>query len=124
MARRSVFRRIVSALIVAPATIILVVFAVSNRQAIMLSLWPLSEGVAIPLYLLVLALLALGAVAGMLAGWLSGAKTRRRLREAMARAERAEREAAALSERLRRLEQAAAPRAANAAEGRSLSLSG
>ncbi len=92
MARRSAFRRAISILVMAPATIILVLFAVSNRESVVLSLWPLSDGVATPLYLLVLALFALGALIGMAIAWFSGAETRRSLREARARAERAERE--------------------------------
>jgi uncharacterized integral membrane protein len=104
MARRSAFRRALSTLVMVPATIILIVFAVSNRAEVMLSFWPLSEGVATPLYLLVLALFILGALVGMVLTWASGSRTRRELRETRRRAERAEREAADLRARQQRLE--------------------
>ena len=99
MARRSALRRVLNTLVTVPVTIVLVTFAVSNRQEVFLSLWPLSEGVAIPLYLLVLALFLLGALAGATAAWLTGGKTRRLLRETARRADRAEREARELRER-------------------------
>ena len=121
MARRSAFRRALSALVMVPLTILLVVFAVSNREPAMLSLWPLSEGVSTPLYLLVLALFALGALIGMVVAWLSGASTRRALREATRRAERAEREMRQQSERVERLERALIERrGGDAAERRAI----
>jgi uncharacterized integral membrane protein len=118
MARRSAFRRAVTLVVMAPLTLLLVVFAVSNREAVMLSLWPLSEGVAAPLYLLVLGLFVLGAVIGGLTVWLSGAGTRRALRQA---AYAAESEARTLRSEVERLERA---RSAAADPSRSLTISG
>ena len=118
MARRLALRRALSTLVTVPVTIVLVTFAVSNRQEVFLSLWPLSEGVAIPLYLLVLALFLLGALAGATAAWLTGGKTRRLLREAARRADRAEREARELRERAVSGETAAAGRRLAAAPDR------
>ncbi|MBI1776050.1 MAG: LapA family protein [Proteobacteria bacterium] len=109
MARRSALRRAISFLVMAPATVILVLFAVSNREPVLLSLWPLSEGVAAPLYLVVVALLAIGIVIGMAIAWASGARSRREVREAR---DRAEREARELSRRLAAVEQELAGNAA------------
>src|SRR5438105_1873862 len=124
MARRSAFRRAVTMLVMVPLTLILVVFVVSNRAEVMLSLWPLSDGVAAPLYLLVLALFLMGALIGSVIAWLSGAKTRRALRQAGAEAERAEREARELSGRVTVLERALAEKnAGDEAQRRSLAIS-
>jgi uncharacterized integral membrane protein len=56
-------------------------FAVSNRFAVSLALWPLPFVVALPLYLLVFAALSTGFVAGSIAAWIGGRHRRRRLRD-------------------------------------------
>ena len=45
---------------------IVVVFALSNRQIVLIGLWPFVEGLAMPLYLAVL----LPLLAGLVLGWL------------------------------------------------------
>ena len=69
-----------------------VLIAVSNSQSVQLTLWPLPHIVVMPLYLLVVALLLLGVLAGLGIGWWAGRHHRRHAREAAAEASRLERE--------------------------------
>jgi uncharacterized integral membrane protein len=63
----------------------LALFAVSNREMVALGWWPVPFLVEIPLYVAVLAALALGFLLGELAAWIAG---RRRRREARRHARR------------------------------------
>ena len=72
-----------------------VLIAVSNRQPVQLALWPLPHVVVMPLYLLVVALLLLGVLAGLGLGWWAARHHRRRAREASGEAARLDREVAA-----------------------------
>jgi len=90
-------RRIVTALILVPLAIVLVTFAVANRQTVVVSLDPFDQAhpalaVALPLFALILALLIVGVIVGGVAAWLRQSKSRRaaRLAEAEARELRAE----------------------------------
>jgi len=85
---------------------IAVVFAVVNRAPVTLNLWPLPYTADAPLYLMLIATLALGVIAGGVAAWLGGAGSRRRARDAV-------RDAESLRRRIESLEQdrAAAPAA-------------
>ena len=58
--------------------LVLAVFAVSNRESVTLGLWPAPFLVEIPLYVAMLAALAVGFVLGEVAAWIA----RRRRREA------------------------------------------
>jgi len=69
-----------------------VLIAVSNSQLVTLELWPLPQGIVAPLYLLVVALLLLGVLAGLIIGWWAGRHHRRRGRESRAEADRLDRE--------------------------------
>ena len=69
-----------------------VLIAVSNRQSVELSLWPLPHLVVMPLYLLVIGVLLLGVLGGLGMGWWAGRHHRRRAREASGEAARLERE--------------------------------
>jgi uncharacterized integral membrane protein len=60
-------------------------FAISNRFAVSLALWPLPFIVALPLYLLVFAALLIGFVGGAIAAWIAGRHRRRKLRRARRR---------------------------------------
>ena len=75
-----------------------VLIAVSNRQPVQLTLWPLPHQIEIPVYLLVVALLLLGVLAGLALGWWGGRHHRRRAREASADAARLGREMQRLRE--------------------------
>ena len=81
-----------------------VLIAVSNPQPVQLTLWPLPHVLVMPLYLLVVALLLLGVLAGLGMGWWAARHHRRRARDAGSEAARLERELARL-----RASQPAAP---------------
>jgi len=59
---------------------VLALFAVSNRETVALGLWPVPFLVEIPLYVAVLAALAVGFLIGELAAWIAGRRWRREAR--------------------------------------------
>jgi uncharacterized integral membrane protein len=73
-----------------------VLIAVSNTQAVELTLWPLPHVVVLPLFLLVIVLLLAGVLAGLALGWWAGRRYRRRARERHGEVARLEREVANL----------------------------
>ena len=75
-----------------------VLIAVSNAQPVQLALWPLPQVVVAPLWLLVVALLMLGVLAGFGLGWWASRHARRRGREARVEAARLDRELARVRE--------------------------
>jgi uncharacterized integral membrane protein len=90
-------RKLISAVVVLPLGLVLVVFAVANRHPVTVSLDPLGADApalsgTVPLFLLILLMLAIGVVAGGLAAWLNQGKWRRAARRLAAerRALRAE----------------------------------
>ena len=96
-------RRIVTALILLPLAIIVISFAVANRQSVVVSFDPFDQAHpaltrALPLYLLMLVLLIGGVVVGGIAAWVRQGKWRRAARRADAQA----RELRAEVERLKR----------------------
>ena len=89
--------KIVSALILAPLAIVLIVFAVANRQTIVVSFDPFDQAhpalsLSLPLFALILVLVIGGVIIGGIAAWLRQGKWRWRARhfEAEARALRHE----------------------------------
>lgn len=64
-----------------PVTIVIVLFAVMNRELVTLNLWPLPWDLAAPLYLLTLGCILFGFLFGLLVMWLSHSGSRRRARE-------------------------------------------
>ena len=81
-------------IVAAPLLLLAVLFALSNRDSVHLSLWPVPGGVDVALSLAMLGALAVGLLFGALMTWLPGIALRRRAR-------RAERLAALLEDRLR-----------------------
>ncbi len=78
-------RKIVSAVIIIPLVVILVAFAVANREAVTISFDPLSSAhpayaITWPLFLIVFAVLILGVVIGGFAAWLGQGVWRRTAR--------------------------------------------
>lgn len=78
-------RKIVTAAILIPLAIIIVAFAVANRQAVTVSLDPFDAvnpaySVTLPLFLIVFAILIVGVVVGGVAAWLRQASWRRAAR--------------------------------------------
>ncbi len=80
-------RKIVTALVLVPLAIVLVVLAVANRQPVVISLDPFDYAqpaftVTLPLFALVLALIVGGVIVGGIAAWLRQRKWRRAARRA------------------------------------------
>jgi uncharacterized integral membrane protein len=79
-------RRIVTAVIVIPLVMIVVAFAVANRQAVTVSFDPLSSAspayaATLPLFVLIFVLLIAGVLIGGLAAWIGQSKWRRSARK-------------------------------------------
>jgi uncharacterized membrane protein YidH (DUF202 family) len=84
-------RKFLSALILVPLGIVIVMFAVANREVITVSFDPFDTvrpafAVKVPLYGLIFALVALGVLVGGIASWLKQQKWRIRARRAEAEA--------------------------------------
>jgi uncharacterized integral membrane protein len=78
----SLLRKIVAAVILIPLAIVIVAFAVANRQIVTVSLDPFSSEhpaslLTLPLFALIIVLLIVGVVIGGVAAWLRQAKWRR-----------------------------------------------
>jgi uncharacterized integral membrane protein len=80
--------------------IILILFAVSNRETVRMEFWPLPLVAEASLYLLCFLSLLIGALAGVLAAWAAGRRNRRELRRQRRRVEALERELAATQAQL------------------------
>ena len=78
-------RKIIAAVILVPLGIIIIAFAVANRQIVTVSLDPFSAehpaaSLTLPLFALVIVLLVVGVLIGGIAAWLRQAKWRRTAR--------------------------------------------
>lgn len=76
------FRKIITAIIVVPLAVIIIAFAVANRQAVTVSFDPFSAAdpayaATLPLFILIFVLVILGVLVGGIAAWLRQAKWRR-----------------------------------------------
>ena len=69
-----------SLIVTVPLCLALAVFAVANRQRVALNLWPFFAVDNVPVFLLALGMLALGAIAGALWLWLPLTRWRLRAR--------------------------------------------
>ncbi len=69
-------------IVLALAALLLILFAVSNRETVSIGLWPLlpAAALAMPRYLLVLGTLLIGFVVGQLVTWIAGRRWRREAR--------------------------------------------
>jgi uncharacterized integral membrane protein len=81
----TLLRRIVAAIILVPLAIVIIAFAVANRQIVTVSLDPFSSehpasSLTLPLFALIIVLLILGVVIGGVAAWLRQANWRRTAR--------------------------------------------
>ena len=77
-----VLRKIVAVVILIPLAVVIIAFAVANRQIVTVSLDPFSSehpasSLTLPLFGLIIALLIAGVVIGGVAAWLRQAKWRR-----------------------------------------------
>lgn len=69
--------RYLSWIVTVPLGIVVISFAVSNREWVDLALWPLPFGMPMPIFLAVLGPLAVGVIAGGSIAWWTGGKYRR-----------------------------------------------
>ena len=81
-------------LITLPVAIVVVVFAVNNRGAAKVDLWPFEMIVAWPLFVFVFIGAGIGFLVGATVMWLSSAPARRKSRERAGRVRQLERDAA------------------------------
>lgn len=81
------FRKIVSALILVPLAVIIVAFAVANRQTVTISFDPTSATnpayalPPMPLFMVIFVILILGVIVGGMAAWLNQSAWRRTARK-------------------------------------------
>ena len=78
--------------VLALGALVLILFAVSNRQSVSVELWPLPALVELPLYLVVLGTLLVGFFAGELVAWVRNWRWRREARRSRDRIAALERE--------------------------------
>ena len=90
----------IRAIIFAPLLFVLVLFALSNPQAVHLGLWPTDFVVDLPLSIAILLSMAVACVGGALLLWLSAVAARLRARRAEAAVKTLEAQVAELKKRL------------------------
>ena len=93
------FPRILITFIGVVLAIVVVSFALSNRQRVVLDLWPFELSLQLPLFLMVLISFLVGFLAGGCVAWISAGPGRRQAREARRAASRLERQVADLEQR-------------------------
>lgn len=101
--------RFLSLLVTVAAGVFVILFAASNREGVELALWPLPFSLAVPVYALALAAVAIGVVWGGLIGWLAAIRARRRTRQETRRADNLEADMRLLRQRIDGLERTRAP---------------
>jgi uncharacterized integral membrane protein len=79
------FRKIVTAVIIVPLAVVIVAFAVANRQTVIVSFDPFSAAspayaATLPLFAVIFAVLIFGVLVGGIAAWLRQGKWRRTAR--------------------------------------------
>ncbi len=99
--KQEVDLRVLYWIIAIPLTIVITVFAVANRQATTLSLWPLPFEMDLPLFVPVLGALLSGLLIGLLFEWLLTGKHRRANRKMESELSRLRREKEAAREQER-----------------------
>jgi uncharacterized integral membrane protein len=92
--------KLVHWLVAVPVAVLLIVFAVSNREAVTVTFWPLPVALGAPLWLVVLLAALLGFLFGELVAWVNGRRWRRAARQKTRRIDALERELAATQSQL------------------------
>lgn len=96
MARRNWATKLISFCVTFPVTLIVVLFAVSNREWVSMELWPLPGALDAPLYLIFLVAVAAGFVLGGAIAWSGELGHKMRANRAEKRADDLERELAVM----------------------------
>ncbi len=91
--------RYLSWIVTLPLAVLVISFAVSNRDQAVLKLWPLPFELEMPLFLPVLGALVVGFIAGGFVAWWSGGRYRRLARRQNSRLKRLSAEAESLRAR-------------------------
>jgi uncharacterized integral membrane protein len=79
-------------IVLALVGVLLILFAVSNRETVSVGLWPLPTLIELPLYLVLLGTLIVGFLCGELVAWIGGWRWRREARRSRERIAMLERE--------------------------------
>lgn len=74
-------RRLISWLIMVPAALAVVIFALNNKEPIALNLWPFALVIEMELYLVLTIVLGVGVVLGGVASWAGAGRLRSELRK-------------------------------------------
>lgn len=121
--------RYLSWIITIPIAALAISFAVSNRDSVVLTIWPLPFSIAVPLYLAVLGTFVLGFLVGGVVAWANQHRYRRdarrhakRLRELSAEVKRYRERDARVREEAARAEEAARRHAAATASAEAARL--
>ncbi|HEX2654558.1 MAG TPA: LapA family protein [Xanthobacteraceae bacterium] len=98
-------RKIISIVVLLPLAILIVLFAVANRQIVSISLDPLSSdtpayALTVPLFVALILALIIGAVIGGIASWMKQSRWRRAARQLESEAALLRRQSEELRERL------------------------
>ena len=93
-------KRIISWIIMIPFALVVIVFSAVNRDLVTLDLWPLPNEITVPVFTMVLAVFIFGFLFGGIVAWVSAGTQRRKARNALWRAETAERELRSLKNTL------------------------
>ena len=101
----SIFRKLIVWLVLVPLAIVILMFAVANRQLVTISFDPFSAtdpamAVTLPLFVLIFILVVIGVLIGGVAAWIRQSRYRRAARALEADVAGLRRELALLSERL------------------------
>ena len=107
-------------LVAAPLMVLAVLFAISNRGAIELGLWPFVERHSAPLFIVLFLTFAVGFLAGGFVAWIGGHRHRVRARVAEHRVNDQTREIAGLRRRLEEADAADGPSAGQTSSERAL----
>ena len=96
--------KVLSLVLVLPAAMVFVTFAVVNRGPVTIDFWPLPIDMQAPLSAMIILSLIVGVIWGGVASWLAAGTGRKRARDTVQRANQAESESRDLKNRVARLE--------------------
>lgn len=91
-------------IILFPLAVLLIVFSVTNRDAITIDLWPVPFQIDVPLFAVVFAALLVGVIWGGVSAWLNGGRVRKLARQKSREAEIANAENRRLKDRIAGME--------------------
>ena len=72
--------KLINSIIAAIVALVVILFAVSNREQVSVELWPLPYQLSLSLYAVILLTILIGFIAGVIAMWLVSAGRRREAR--------------------------------------------